>query len=75
MSDHIALALIKRLFTEGLLDPGDIAAIADEVEPHDRMGAHRVRVQMIEAEATPQGQWEAEQNRARFHVVDGGNPD
>lgn len=75
MSDLIALALIKRLYSEGLLDQGDIAAIADEVEPHDKMGAHQVRVQMLEVEATPQGQWEAEQNRARFHVIDGGNGD
>lgn len=73
MSDILTLALIRRLYAEGLLDLGDIGAIAEEVESADEMLAHRVRCAALEADQTPQPQWEAEKARARLQVIDGGN--
>lgn len=73
MSDILTLALIRRMYAEGLLDLGDINAIAEDVEPSDEMLAHQVRCAALEASQTPQSQWEAEKARARLHVIDGGN--
>lgn len=73
MSDILTLALIRRMYAEGLLDLGDIGAIAEDVEPADEMLAHRVRCAAIEATQTPQSEWEAEKARDRFRVIDGGN--
>lgn len=73
MSDILTLALIRRMYAEGLLDLGDINAIAEDVEPSDGMLAHQVRCTPLEADQTPQAEWEAEKARARFQVIDGGN--
>lgn len=75
MSDILTLALIRRLYAEGLLDLGDIGAIAEDVEPSDEMLAHRVRCTALEADQTPQAEWEAGRARERFQVIDGGNGD
>lgn len=73
MSDILTLALIRRMYAEGLLDLGDIGAIAEDVEPADEMLAHRVRCTALEASQTPQSEWEAQRARDRLHVIDGGN--
>lgn len=75
MSDRIALALIKRLLQVDAMDADDINAIADELEPEDKMAAHQVRVMLLEAFQTPQSDWQATQQRDRFRVIDGGNSD
>lgn len=69
MADPIALALIKRMLQEGLLDAADIDAIATEVEPESREAAHLVRCQLIEVMTTPEPEW----RRQQLKVIDGGN--
>lgn len=72
----IALALIQHLIRTDQLNGEDVNAIADTLEAGDEdKSAHLVRLQLIEASAPSQVDWEAGQRRARFRVVpaDGGN--
>jgi hypothetical protein len=63
--DEIALALIRQLYRRGIFDLDDIEAIADDAPDH----AHTIRCQALEAEATPQSDWQADQARNRFRIV------
>jgi len=78
VSDPIALALIQHLVRTEQFDADDIASIAELLEAKGRSAeAHLVMVQMVEAAAPSQSEWEADQRRSRFRVIkaDGGNSD
>jgi len=76
VSNAIALALIQHLIRTEQFDTTDVDAIADALErKDDDHAAHLVRLQLIEASAPTQAEWEADRRRAQFRVIpaDGGN--
>ncbi len=72
--EPIALAILRHLRQSGVLDHNDVVAIADALEEDGQeMAAHDVRLTAIDV--TPASEFEAEQRRARFRTIDGGNND
>jgi hypothetical protein len=68
-----AAALAKALLRKGVLEEADVTAAAAELDGEGEEGAaHLLRCCIVEANATPQSEWEAGRARARFHVIDGG---
>ena len=86
-SQALLAALVAQLIRKGILDVDDIESMAELIEAEaceaeseeDREAlhetAHLTRCLIIEAEAPAANDWHADQNRSRFHMIDGGKQD
>lgn len=75
-SDPLSGALLAHLIRKGVLDESDAIEIADKLEEMDEPeAAHQARCAWLRANEPSQSDWQAEQRRNRFRVIeaDGGN--
>lgn len=71
LAEEITLALATGLLRKGLIDEADVEAMCAGLSED---AAHHLRCCVIEAQAPADSDWAAGQARARFRVVDGGEP-
>ncbi|BAK66889.1 hypothetical protein SLG_22140 [Sphingobium sp. SYK-6] len=72
LAERMLRALLIQLLKSEAIDPDDIDAAADRLAADgDGEAAHEMRCLIVESMAPEQSDWEADQRRSRFRVVDG----
>ncbi|MEJ7933493.1 hypothetical protein WG907_04375 [Sphingobium sp. AN558] len=72
LSERMLRAFLAQMIRTEAIDPDDIADAADRLDKAgDEEAAHAMRCIIIEANAPEISDWQAEQRRNRFHVIDG----
>lgn len=72
LSERMLSAFLAQMIRAEAIDPDDIAEAAERLDKAgDEEAAHALRCIIVEASAPDQSDWQAEQRRNRFRVVDG----
>lgn len=71
LSERMLTAFLIQMIKAEAVDPDDIAEAADALEAGgDEEAAHAMRCIILEAAAPSPSDWQAEQHRSRFRVID-----
>lgn len=71
LSQRMLTAFLVQMIRAEAVDPDDIIEAADNLEKAgDEEAAHAMRCLILRANETPASEWEAEQRRNRFRVVE-----
>jgi len=72
LAERMLSAFLAQMIRAEAIDPDDLAEAAERLEQSgDGEAAHAMRCIIVEASAPEQSDWQAEQRRNRFHVVEG----
>lgn len=76
LAERMLRAVLVQLLKSGKIDESDLFEAADALEGDgDGEAAYQLRILPVEAAATPQSEWVAEQRRSTMRIVPNGGND